>query len=106
MVYEKRSLELSDKGRTHTDNTQAKAGLLFNLPALILNHARQRERLGTEKQAVRRSVLQRGTIPSALKSIRAEVDQPPFPSPLSPSLTSVSYQVSVLLQTSSCDRRN
>lgn len=49
MVYEKRSLELSDKEGTHTDNTvKAKAGLLFNLPALSLNHVHQKERLRTE----------------------------------------------------------
>lgn len=66
MVYENRSLELGDKGGTHTDNTvKAKAELLSNLPALILNHARQKERLRTEKQADRRSVLQRDTIPTS-----------------------------------------
>lgn len=64
VVYEKRSVELSDKGGIHADNTQAKAGLLFNLPALILNHACQRERLQTEKQADGRPVLQSDTIPT------------------------------------------
>lgn len=64
-IYENRSLELTDKGETHTDNTQAKAGLSFNLPSLILNHACQRERLQPEKQADGRSVLQGDTIPTA-----------------------------------------
>lgn len=59
MVYEKRSLELSDKGGAHADKTQVKAGL-----ALILNHARQKERLQTKKQVDRRSVLQHNTIPT------------------------------------------
>lgn len=55
MAFEKRSLELSFKDGTHTDNTQTQARLLFNLPASILNHGRQGERLWTEKQTGKRS---------------------------------------------------